>query len=63
VDLINVVAIADAEPTLPARQVSDEIMSRVDAEIGKLDDMVKGEVATLNASLRSAGIDLLGIAK
>ncbi|MBI3708622.1 MAG: glycosyl hydrolase, partial [Proteobacteria bacterium] len=63
VDLINVVVIADAEPTLQARQVSDEIMSKVDAEIGKLDDTVIGEVATLNGSLRSAGIELLGIAK
>ncbi|MBI1777915.1 MAG: glycosyl hydrolase [Proteobacteria bacterium] len=62
VDVIGVVAIADAEPTQQARQVADEIMSKADAEIGKLDAAIKEDVAAVNALLRSAGIELLGIA-
>ena len=62
VDLIGVVAIADEAPTAPARQVSMEIMDKVDAEIAKLDALLAGEVAGLNAALRGAGVELLGAA-
>ncbi|MSP50473.1 MAG: glycosyl hydrolase [Alphaproteobacteria bacterium] len=62
VDAIGVVAIADAAPPVQARQVSDEVMAGVDAEIGKLDAAIKSDVAALNAALRAAGIDVLGIA-
>ncbi len=61
VDLISVVAIADAAPTLQARQVSDEVMARTDTELGKLDATVKTELAALNAALRSGGIEFLGL--
>ncbi len=60
VDLIGVVAIADEAPTAPARQVSEEIMDKVDAELAKLDALVAGEVAGLNVALRGAGVELLG---
>ncbi len=60
VDLISVVAIADEAPTAPARQVSDEIMAKVDAEIARLDVLLAGDMARLNAALRGAGIELLG---
>jgi photosystem II stability/assembly factor-like uncharacterized protein len=56
VDLISVVAIADEAPTLPARQVSAEIIARVEAEIARLDALQAGEAASLAAALRSAGI-------
>jgi photosystem II stability/assembly factor-like uncharacterized protein len=62
VDLINVVAIADEAPTQQARQVSEEIMARVDVELARLDALLKGEIATLNAGLRGAGIEPLGVA-
>ena len=62
VDLIDVVTIADASPTTQARQVSDEVMAKVDAEVRRLDDLIKGEVGALNGSLRSAGIEPLGTA-
>ncbi|MER9158400.1 hypothetical protein [Mesorhizobium sp. M0778] len=52
IDLVNVVAIADAAPTLQARQVSDEIMSKVDGEIKKLDEVVTDELITLNVALQ-----------
>ncbi|MES0007823.1 hypothetical protein NKJ64_22040 [Mesorhizobium sp. M0062] len=60
IDLINVVAIADAAPTLQARQVSDEIMSKVSGEIKKLNELVRNEVTGLNATLKSVGVELLG---
>ncbi|MEQ1806712.1 MAG: hypothetical protein ABL900_15150, partial [Burkholderiaceae bacterium] len=62
VDLIGVVAIADEQPTAAARQVSDEIMAQVDAEMTRLDALLTGEVTSLNAALRGAGIELLGVA-
>ena len=39
-----------------------EIMDKVDAEIAKLDALLAGEVAGLNAALRGAGVELLGAA-
>jgi photosystem II stability/assembly factor-like uncharacterized protein len=59
VDLIGIVAIADESPTAPARLVSEEIMAKVDAEIGKLDALLAGDLANLNAALRGAGVELL----
>jgi len=60
VDLIGVVGIADEAPTAAARQVSEEIMAKVDAEIARLDVLLAGEMASLNAALRGAGVELLG---
>jgi photosystem II stability/assembly factor-like uncharacterized protein len=57
VDLINVVAIADAAPPSQSREVTEEIGGKVRAEIGKLDALVAGEIAALNAAVRAAGID------
>jgi hypothetical protein len=61
--MINVVAIADDAPTVQARQVSEEVMARVDGEIRKVDDLVKGEIAALNATLRTAGVEVVGVPK
>ncbi len=62
VDLIGVVGIADEEPTAAARQVSDEIMGKVDAELAKLQALQAGELVSLNVALRDAGVELLGVA-
>jgi hypothetical protein len=59
-DMIGAVAIADAAPTVSTRAVSDEVMAQVDSEIAKLDKLVAGDVAALNAALRAAGIDHIG---
>ncbi|MER9845532.1 hypothetical protein NKJ59_30830 [Mesorhizobium australicum] len=59
-DLVNVVAIADAAPTLQARQVSDEIVSKVGGEIKKLAAIVNDDVTALNVALKTAGVVLLG---
>ena len=61
-DLIGVVAIADEAPTLPARQVSEEIMAKVDALLAQFTQLKASELARLNADLRGAGVDLLGVA-
>lgn len=63
IDLVNVVAIADAAPTPQARQVADEIMSKVDGEIKKLDALVNDHVTAFNAALKSARVELLGTGK
>ncbi|WP_210213734.1 sialidase family protein [Mesorhizobium sp. M4A.F.Ca.ET.022.05.2.1] len=63
INLINVVAIADAAPTHQVRQVSDEIILKVDGEIKRLDGLVNEEVAALNVALKSAGFELLGTGK
>ena len=59
-DMIGVVAIADEAPTSQARQVSEEIMAKVDIELAKLDKLFTDEVAALNLKLRGAGIEVLG---
>jgi len=60
VDLIGVVAIADEAPPTQAKQVSDEIMGRVDEQIAALEALVAGDIAACNAALREAGVEVLG---
>jgi len=55
VDLINVVAIADAAPTKQAREVSEEIIGKVDEKIAGFEALLKGDVAALNAAAKTAG--------
>ncbi|MDX8503117.1 hypothetical protein RFM99_32660 [Mesorhizobium sp. VK4C] len=62
-DLISVVAIADAAPTLQARKVAEEMLSKVDGEIKQLDTIVNDDVTALNVALKAAGIELLGTGK
>ena len=59
-DMIGVVAIADEAPTSQARQVSEEIMAKVDIELAKLDKLFTYEVTALNLKLRGAGLEVLG---
>ena len=46
--LISTVSLSDTAPTKPAAAVSEEIMVRVDAEIGKLERLAATEVAAVN---------------
>jgi hypothetical protein len=62
-DLISVVAIADEPPTQQAREVSQEAMAKVDAELALLDALVAGDIAALDAALRQAGIEVVGPAR
>ena len=61
-DLISVVAIADEAPTTQARQVSDEIVAKVDAQLAQLDGLLANDLAQLNAALLTANVNVLGIA-
>ena len=48
VDLISTVSISDTAPTKQAAAVANEIMARVDAEIGKADRLVETDIAAIN---------------
>ncbi len=48
VDLINTISVADAAPTKQAAAVSNEIMARADAEIGKVERLIATEAAAVN---------------
>src|SRR5438128_2431537 len=50
VDLINTVAVSDTSPTAPAAAVSRDIMARVDAEIRKLEALLREDIAAINAA-------------
>lgn len=57
VDLISVVAVADEAPTLPARQVADEIISKVEEEIQKFGALVDDKATAFNVALRTADVE------
>jgi hypothetical protein len=48
-DLINNVAVSDTAPTASAEAVSREIMAKVAAEIAKLEALLRGDIAGINA--------------
>jgi photosystem II stability/assembly factor-like uncharacterized protein len=62
-DLISVVAIADEPPTQQALEVSAQAMAKVDAEMARLDALVAGDIAALDAALRKTGIEVVGPAR
>ena len=49
VDLINTVAVSDTSPTAQADAVSRELMAKVASEIMKLDAVMVGDIAAINA--------------
>ena len=60
-DLVSVVAIADEAPTQQAREVSQETLARVDAELGRLGQWIAEELPALNLALRGAGVEPAGL--
>ena len=60
-DMVSVVAIADEAPTTPAREVSREAMGQVDAQLARLAQCFGAELAALNAALREAGVEVVGL--
>ena len=62
VDLINVVAISDTAPPKQAKEVTAEIVAKVDAEIAIVDGLLANDVVTLNNSVRAVGIDAIDVA-
>lgn len=59
VDLISMVAIADAAPTTQAAAVSQELMARVADELAKLDALVMHDVGGINRLAGEGAIDLV----
>ncbi len=59
---ISLVAIADAAPTVQARQVAEELLAKVDAQIERLNAINQSDVGALNDALRSANVEVLGVA-
>jgi hypothetical protein len=54
--LADVVGSADAAPTKQARQVFDELSARVDAQLGRLRELVERDVVEFNRLIREAGV-------
>jgi class 3 adenylate cyclase len=67
--LISTVSLSDSAPTNQAAAVSREIMARVDAEIGKLDDLISigvtsvGHRRKLLAAIAALGTEPLSVAQ
>jgi len=59
IDLLNTVAIADDAPTVPAAEVSRDIMARMTAELGRLDAVVAGSIAEINRLARERSTALV----
>jgi hypothetical protein len=55
-DMIAMTTTADAAPTSQTREVSREIMAKVDSEVAKFEDLVKGDIAQLNAAFAKARV-------
>jgi photosystem II stability/assembly factor-like uncharacterized protein len=50
VDLINTVAVSDTSATASAEAVSREVMAKVAEEIAKLEALLRGDIAAINAT-------------
>ena len=55
-DMVAMTTTADAAPTSQTRQVSREVMERVDSEVAKFEALVAGGVAELKAALAKAQV-------
>jgi hypothetical protein len=50
------VTMADTAPPIQTREVSVEVVRKIDAEIRKLNKLVDGQIATLNEKVKKAGV-------
>jgi photosystem II stability/assembly factor-like uncharacterized protein len=53
-DMIQMTTVGDAAPTSQTREVSREVMAKVDSEVGKLEELVKSDIADFNKELAKA---------
>ncbi|HYC63209.1 MAG TPA: hypothetical protein VEC14_00645 [Reyranellaceae bacterium] len=53
-DMVQMTTVGDAAPTSQTRQVSREVMAKVDSEVAKFEAVAKGDIATLNKMLAKA---------
>jgi photosystem II stability/assembly factor-like uncharacterized protein len=53
-DMVQMTTVGDAAPTSQTREVSREVMAKVDSEVAKFEAVAKGDIAKLNAMLAKA---------
>ena len=56
IDMVAMATTADRPPTTQTREVSREVMAKVDSEVAKFEALVKGDIAQLNAALAKARV-------
>jgi len=61
-DMIAMTTTADAAPTEQTRDVSREVMARVDSEVAKFEALVAGDIAELDKALAKARIRHIAVA-
>ena len=59
-DLQPVVASADARPTEQSYAVFDKLSGGIDEQLAALDELVRDDLAGLNARLHELGVDAIG---
>jgi hypothetical protein len=61
-DMVAMTTTADAAPTSQTREVSREVMAKVDSEVARFEALVGGELAAFNAALAKAQVAHVGSA-
>jgi hypothetical protein len=61
-DMIAMTTTADAAPTEQTRQVSREVMAKVDSEVAKFEKLVASDVAQLDKALAKARVRHITVA-
>jgi hypothetical protein len=56
IDMVAMATTADRPPTTQTREVSREVMAKVDSEVAKFEALVKEDIAQLNAALAKARV-------
>jgi hypothetical protein len=54
--MVAMATTADRPPTTQTREVSREVMAKVDSEVAKFEALVKSDIAQLNAALAKARV-------
>ena len=61
-DMIAMTTTADAAPTEQTRDVSREVMAKVDSEVAKFEALVEGDIAQLDKALAKARVRHITVA-
>jgi hypothetical protein len=56
IDMVAMATTADRPPTTQTKEVSREVMAKVDSEVAKFEALVKSDIAQLNAALAKARV-------
>jgi len=58
--LVPVVASADTAPTKQSHQVFEKLAGQIDEQLGALDELIQGDLATLDTQLASSDLTIIG---